>query len=124
MDTILQRLTDLDDVSGAILVGKDGLIVTGTLQSEDEEVIGAISAAAFGSITSFIDQMNQSNHGNHGKQGTMHHVIIETQNATIQFEEVGDLILVVTTQHGTNLGRIRIEMKKACRQIQQLVASY
>jgi uncharacterized protein len=121
MDTILQRLTDLDDVSGAILVGKDGLIVTGTLQSEDEEVIGAISAAAFGSITSFIDQIN---HGNHGKQGTMHHVIIETQNGTIQFEEVGDLILVVTTQHGTNLGRIRIEMKKACRQIQQLVASY
>jgi predicted regulator of Ras-like GTPase activity (Roadblock/LC7/MglB family) len=121
MDTILQRLTDLDDVSGAILVGKDGLIVTGTLQSEDEEVIGAISAAAFGSITSFIDQIN---HGNLGKQGTMHHVIIETQNGTIQFEEVGDLILVVTTQHGTNLGRIRIEMKKACRQIQQLVASY
>jgi predicted regulator of Ras-like GTPase activity (Roadblock/LC7/MglB family) len=118
LDTILQRLTDLDDVSGAILVGKDGLIVTGTFQSEDEEVIGAISAAAFGSITSFIDQIN------HGKQGTMHHVIIETQNGTIQFEEVGDLILVVTTQHGTNLGRIRIEMKKACRQIQQLVASY
>jgi len=118
LDTILQRLTDLDDVSGAILVGKDGLIVSGTLQSEDEEVIGAISAAAFGSISSFIDQIN---HGNHG---TMQHVIIETQNGTIQFEEVGDLILVVTTQHGTNLGRIRIEMKKACRQIQQLVASY
>jgi uncharacterized protein len=115
LDTILQRLTDLDDVSGAILVGKDGLIVTGTLQSEDEEVIGAISAAAFGSISSFIDQINH---------GTMQHVIIETQNGTIQFEEVGDLILVVTTQHGTNLGRIRIEMKKACRQIQQLVASY
>ena len=36
METILQRLTDLDDVSGAILVGKDGLIVTGTLHSEEE----------------------------------------------------------------------------------------
>jgi uncharacterized protein len=118
LDTILQRLTDLDDVSGAILVGKDGLIVTGTLHSEDEEVVGAISAAAFGSITSFIDQIN------HGHNGTMHHVIIETQNGAIQFEEVGDLILVVTTRHGINLGRIRIEMKKACRQIHQFVASY
>ena len=49
METILQRLTDLDDVLGAVLVGKDGLIVTGTLHSEDEEVIGAMSAAAFGS---------------------------------------------------------------------------
>ena len=115
METILQRLSDLDDVSGAILVGKDGLIVTGTLHSEDEEVIGAMSAAAFGSITNFIDQMSS---------GEMHHVIIETKDGTIQFEEVGDLILVVTTNKGSNLGRVRIEMKKACRQILQLVASY
>jgi len=115
VETILQRLTDLDDVLGAILVGKDGLIVTGTLHSEDEEVIGAMSAAAFGSITSFIAQLNS---------GNLHHVIVETQNGTIQLEEVGDLVLVVTTQAASNLGRVRLEMKKACRQIQQLVASY
>jgi len=54
----------------------------------------------------------------------MHHVIIETQNGTIQIEEVGDLILVITTQAPTNLGRVRLEMKKACNQILQLVASY
>ena len=115
METILQRLTELDDITGAILVGKDGLIVTGTLHSEDEEVIGAMSAAAFGSMTNFISQM---------KSGNMHHVIIETENGTIQFEEVGDLILVVTTQTPGNLGRVRLEMKKVSRQILQLVASY
>jgi uncharacterized protein len=115
METILQRLTELDDVAGAILVGKDGLIVTGTLHSEDEEVIGAMSAAAFGSIANFIAQMNS---------GDMRHVIIETEQGTTQFEEVGDLILVVTTQMPSNLGRVRLEMKKACRQILQLVASY
>ncbi|GAC1384284.1 MAG: roadblock/LC7 domain-containing protein [Ktedonobacteraceae bacterium] len=115
METILQRLTDLDDITGAILVGKDGLIVTGTLHSEDEEVIGAMAAAAFGSMTNFITQMNS---------GSMRHVIIEAQNGTLQLEEVGDLILVVTTPSASNLGRVRIEMKKACRQILQLVASY
>ena len=115
METILQRLTDLDDIIGAIIVGKDGLIVTGTLHSEDEEVIGAMSAAAFGSMASFIAQMNNS---------SIHHVIIETDNGIIQLEEVGDLILVVTTQAASNLGRVRLEMKKACRQISQLVASY
>ena len=99
----------------AILVGKHGLIVTGTLHSEDEEVIGAMSAAAFGSITNFIAQLNS---------GNLHHVIVETQNGTIQLEEVGDLILVVTMQARSNLGRVRLEMKKACRQILQLVASY
>jgi len=115
VETILQRLTDLDDIIGAIIVGKDGLIVTGTLHSEDEEVIGAMSAAAFGSMTNFITQMNS---------GNMRHVIIETENGTIQLEEVGDLILVVTTQAASNLGRVRLEMKKACRRISQLVASY
>lgn len=115
MEIILQRLTDLDDLLGAIIVGKDGLIVTGTLHSEDEEVIGAMSAAAFGSITNFLAQMNS---------GSLHHVIIETEYGTIQLEEVGDLILVVTTQPSGNLGRVRLEMKKACRQISQLVASY
>ena len=115
METILQRLTDLDDVIAVILVGKDGLIVTGTSNSEDEEMIGAMSAATFGSITSFSAQVNF---------GQARHAIIEIQNGTIQLEEVGDLILVVTTHPNSNLGRVRFEMKKAGRQIIQLVASY
>jgi predicted regulator of Ras-like GTPase activity (Roadblock/LC7/MglB family) len=115
MEPILQRLTDLDDVYGAIIVGKDGLIVSGTLHSEDEEVIGAMSAAAFGSTTNYTTQISQ---------GETHRLVIETQNGTIQMEEAGDLILVVTTQSPSNIGRIRLEMKKVCRQIMQLVASY
>ncbi len=115
MESILQRLTDLDEVSDAILVGKDGLIVAGTLQSEEEEVLGAMSAAAFGSITNYTTQISS---------GETRHVIIETQDATIQLAEVGDLILVVTTHAHSNLGRVRLEMKRACRQLLQLVASY
>ncbi len=115
MDTILQRLTDLDEITGAILIGKDGLIVSGALHSEDEEMLGAMSAAVFGSIVNFTDQVTN---------GEMNHVIIETNNGTIQFAEVGDLILVVTTNSTINLGRIRLEMKKASRRISQLVAAY
>jgi len=51
-------------------------------------------------------------------------VIVETKAGTIQMEEAGDLILIVTTQGAGNLGRVRVEMKKACRQLIQLVASY
>jgi len=115
VETILQRLTDLDEVYNAILVGKDGLLVSGILHSDDEEVIGAMSAAAFGSITSYTSQINQ---------GDSRHVIIETKNGVIQMEEASDLVLVVTTQGIGNLGRVRLEMKKACRQLVQLVASY
>lgn len=115
METILQRLTDLDEVHDAILVGKDGLIVSGILQSEDEEVIGAMAAAAFGSISDLAAQVNS---------GEARHVIVETKTGTVQMEEAGDLILIVTTHSQGNLGRVRVEMKKACHQLQQVVASY
>jgi predicted regulator of Ras-like GTPase activity (Roadblock/LC7/MglB family) len=115
METILQRLTNLDEILNAILVGKDGLIVAGIMKSDDEEMVGALSAAAFGSINTFTDQINT---------GSISHVIIETKTGTIQMEEAGDLILIVMTRGLNNLGRIRFEMKKVCRQITQLVASY
>ena len=115
METILQRLTDLEDVYDAIVVGKDGLIVAGILHTEDEEVVGAMSAAAFGSINTFTAQINN---------GESSHIIIETKKGTIQMEMAGDLLLVVSTQGRGNVGRVRLEMKKACRQLTQLVASY
>ena len=115
METILQRLTELDEISGAILIGKDGLIVSGALQNEDEEMLGAMSAAVFGSIANYTTQINN---------GEMHYVIIETHRGTVQLLEVGDLILVVTTRTSNNLGRVRLEMKKASRKITQLVAAY
>jgi predicted regulator of Ras-like GTPase activity (Roadblock/LC7/MglB family) len=115
MDTILQRLTELDEITGALIIGKDGLIVSGGLQSDDEDMLGAMSAAVFGSIATYASQTNH---------GEAKHILIETQAGTIQFAEVGDMILVVTTRPHSNSGRVRLEMKKACRQLSQLVAAY
>ena len=115
MESILQRLTELDEIANAILIGKDGLLVAGALQSEDEEMLGATSAAVFDSIADFATKANS---------GAIRHAIIETEKGTIQFAEVGEMILVVTTHAVGNLGRVRMEMKKACHQIGELVAAY
>lgn len=115
MDSILQRLAELNEIANAILIGKDGLIVAGALPSDDEEVLGAMSAAVFGSIANFTAQVNN---------GEMRHAIIETEKGTIQFADAGDLILVVTTQGTGNIGRVRTEMKKTCLQLNELVAAY
>jgi predicted regulator of Ras-like GTPase activity (Roadblock/LC7/MglB family) len=115
METILQRLAELSEIASAILIGKDGLIVSGSLQNDEEEMLGAISAAAFGSIASFTTQANR---------GEVRHAIIETEKGTIQFAEAGELILVVLTNGTGNMGRVRLEMKKACRQLAELVAAY
>ncbi len=115
METILQRLTELDEVRNAILVGKDGLLVAGIMHSEDEEMVGALSAAAFGSIGEYTEQVNL---------GETRHVIIETRTGIVQMQEAGDLILVVLTQGSGNIGRVRLEIKKACQQLVQFVGSY
>lgn len=115
MDSILQRLTELNDIVNAILIGKDGLIVAGALQDGDEEMLGAMAAAAFGSIADFTTQVNS---------GEIRHAIIETEAGAIQLAEAGELILVVTTHASGNMGRVRLEMKKACQQLSELVAAY
>lgn len=115
MESILQRLTELDEIANAILIGKDGLIVAGALQSDDEEMLGATSAAVFDSLANFTTRANG---------GGTRHAIIETEKGTIQFAEVGELILVVTTHTVSNLGRVRMEMKKASHRIGELVAAY
>jgi len=115
MDSILQRLAELSEIANAILIGKDGLIVAGTVQSDEDELLGATSAAVFGSIATFTSQANN---------GEMRHAIIETEKGTIQFAEAGDLILIVTTNGTGNMGRVRLEMKKTCHQLSELVAAY
>lgn len=115
METILQRLTDLDEIIGALIIGKDGLIVSGALPGDEEDMLGAMSAAIFGSIANYTLQ---------AVHGETQHVIIETHTGTIQFAGVGDLILVVTTGTNSNAGRVRLEMKKTCQQLAQLVAAY
>jgi uncharacterized protein len=115
VETILQRLTELDEIIGAVVVGKDGLIVAGTLHSEDEEVLAAMSAAVIGSVNNYTTQINS---------GEMRHAIIETNTGTVQLAEVGDLILVVTTHPTGNLGRVRLEMQKSCQQLMQAIANY
>jgi hypothetical protein len=115
MEIILQRFTELDEVKNAILVGKDGLIVAGVMRNEDEEMVGALSAAAFGSINTYATQVNT---------GDARQVMIETKDGMVYMQEAGDLILMVIT-HGTgNPGRVRLEMKKACRQLAQMINSY
>ena len=114
MEITLQRFTELDEVKNAILVGKDGLIVAGIMRSEDEEMIGALSAAAFGSISNYTTQVS----------GDPRQVMIETKAGMVYMQEAGDLILMVITHRTGNPGRIRLEMKKACRQLTQMINSY
>jgi uncharacterized protein len=114
VDSILHRLTDLDEIIGALLIGKDGLIVAGALHSDDEEMVGAMSAAIFDSISDYASQTVNA---------VPRHIILNTSAGIIQVAEVGELLLIVLTRPESNLGRVRLEMKKTCQQLSELVTA-
>jgi predicted regulator of Ras-like GTPase activity (Roadblock/LC7/MglB family) len=112
METILQRLTELEGVSGAILVGKDGLVVAGTLDGDDAEVLGAMAAACFSALSHYTEEIGT---------GEARQAVIEARRGTLSMIEIGDLILVVNTTPQVHLGRVRLEMTRASQRVAERV---
>ena len=111
MRKIVEDLIRIDGVIGSLLVGKDGLVVSSTLlEDEDAEVLGAMSAAMFGSVAKAAERIGI---------GGLRDTIIEATEGSIQLIEAEDLILVVITERGVNLGMIRIEMRKAAKRVRE-----
>jgi predicted regulator of Ras-like GTPase activity (Roadblock/LC7/MglB family) len=108
---IVEDLIRIDGVIGGLLVGKDGLVVSSTLlEDEDAEVLGAMSAAMFGSVAKAAERIGI---------GMLRDTIIEATEGSIQLIEAEDLILVVIAERGVNLGMIRIEMRKAAKRVRE-----
>lgn len=113
MRKIVEDLIRVDGVIGSLLVGKDGLVVASTLlDSEDAEVLGAMSAAVYGEIDKSTKRIGV---------GTLVDAIIDAQEGSILLLEAKDLILVVITQRVVNLGLIKMEMRRAARRISEAV---
>jgi uncharacterized protein len=113
MRKIVEDLIRVDGVIGSLLVGKDGLVVASTLlDSEDAEVLGAMSAAVYGEIDKSTKRIGV---------GTLVDAIIDAQEGSILLLEAKDLILVVITQRMVNLGLIKMEMRRAARRISEAV---
>ena len=85
METVLQRLMEIEGVTGTLLVGKDGLVVASTMEGEDEEFLAAMSAACYDASIRYIDQLGM---------GDVRHAMFETVGGTIQITDAGELLLV------------------------------
>ncbi|HEU5349465.1 MAG TPA: roadblock/LC7 domain-containing protein [Ktedonobacterales bacterium] len=115
METILQRLMAIDGVTGALLVGKDGLVVASAMNAEDEEMIGAMAAAAYDASGRYIEQLDV---------GDIRHALFETTRGVVQVSDCGDLLLVVRSSRDANIGRVRIEMLQAGLRLSEQLGTY
>lgn len=113
---ILAEFTNIEGVHTACLVGRDGFLLDSLArQGIDAEMIGAIASSGFGSAESMGNQLGQ---------GNLNMTMLEYENGPVMFAPVGsEAFLVIVADQETNLGWIRLAIKKNSKKIEE-VASF
>jgi len=109
---ILAEFTNIEGVHTACLVGRDGFLLDSLARSGiDAEMIGAIASSGFGSAESMGMQLGQ---------GNLNMTMLEYAEGPVLFAPVGEeAFLVIVADKDTNLGWIRIAIKKNAKRIQE-----
>lgn len=112
IQSILAEFTNIEGVHTACLVGRDGFLLDSLARAGiDAEMIGAIASSGFGSAESMGNQLGQ---------GDLKMTMFEFENGPVMFAPVGeDAFLVIVADQETNLGWIRISIKKNSAKIRE-----
>lgn len=115
IQTILAEFTNIEGVHTACLVGRDGFLLDSLARAGiDAEMIAAIASSGFGSAESMGNQLGQ---------GDLRMTMFEFENGPVMFAPVGeDAFLVIVADQDTNLGWIRISIKKNTKKIKEVAA--
>lgn len=113
MDEILEGLVNVPGVIGALIVGKDGLVISYTGQLNlDPDFLGATIADFFSTAEGIV----QEKFG----QGTLEHLSIEARDCKFLLHNINDLTFLVTqSRPATNLGLIRAEARHASEKLKE-----
>jgi predicted regulator of Ras-like GTPase activity (Roadblock/LC7/MglB family) len=112
---ILAEFTNIEGVHTACLVGRDGFLLDNIARSGiDAEMIGAIASSGFGSAESMGTQLGQ---------GELNMTMLEYAEGPVMFAPVGvEAFLVIVADKETNLGWIRLTIKKNSKVIEKAAA--
>lgn len=112
---ILAEFTNIDGVHTACLVGRDGFLLDSLARTGiDAEMIGAIASSGFGSAETMGTQL---------EQGELNMTMLEYTEGPVMFAPVGtEAFLVIVADKDTNLGWIRIAIKKNAAKIEKVAA--
>ena len=109
---ILAEFTNIEGVHTACLVGRDGFLLDSLARTDiDAEMIGASASSGFGSAESMGNQLGQ---------GDLRMTMFEFENGPVMFAPVGEeAFLDIVAEQETNLGWIRISIKKNAAKIKE-----
>lgn len=104
MEEILERLLTISGVEGALVVGKDGLVITsvGTFQP-DPDSFGAGVAELLNNTESSLQS-----------RGACQRLSLEQEGGLLQLTSINEVTYLVLQARATsNLGRVRLECDRA-----------
>lgn len=104
LQQIADQLSEIDGVRSGIIVGRDGTPVADVVTGEDEELLGALTGAIFATISRAMQRTGL---------GALDDVVVSSSEGSIQAMGVGEYVLVVLSDRRSNIGLIRLEMRRA-----------
>ncbi len=112
LQSIINRLSELEGVRSAILVTRTGAPVPDVIVGEDEELIGALTGAIFGTLNKAVQRTGL---------GELSDMSVFATLGSIQAVAAGDMVLMVLGHEASNVGLIRLYMKRAASEIESEV---
>lgn len=112
---ILSEFIKLQGVNAVCLVGRDGFLLDSTARSDiDVEMVGAIASSGFGASEAMGRQLGK---------GSLAMSMIEFEKGPVLFSPIGDgAFLVIVADGDTNLGMIRLKLKKLSGELALAIA--
>ncbi|MBU0728176.1 MAG: response regulator [Proteobacteria bacterium] len=112
---ILTEFTNIPGVNTACLVGRDGFLLDSiAIAGVDTEMIGAIASSGFGASEAM---------GNQLEKGALSMTMVEYENGPVMFSPIGkEAFLVIVADKSSNLGMIRLKIKKHAKDIELTAA--
>jgi uncharacterized protein len=104
LQTIVDDLSQIEGVRAGLIVRRDGSPVAGVVVGEDEELLGALTGAIFATINRSMQRTGL---------GELDDLVVSASEGSIQATAAGDLVLVVLADERSNIGLIRLELKRA-----------
>ncbi len=115
LNSILTKIVNMEGISAAVVVSRDGFVIEGITSGEDSDVdaIGAVISTGVGSSETVGDQLNV---------GGMVQSLVEYANGIVMMSLIGEeAILAVTTDLKINLGHVRYQVKKIIPELAKIL---
>ena len=108
LQRVVDRLSEIGGVRAALIVRRDGTMVTDVVVGEDEELLGALTGAIFATINQSMQRTGL---------GELEDLLVSATEGSIHAMAAADLVVVVLAEHHCNIGLIRLGLRRAIAEL-------